>query len=66
MTVEHDPQAHRFQLPAERGDVHLDYREADEDTLDFYFTLDRPCADAAWRRRSSAARSMGPGRKASA
>ena len=51
MPVEHDPQAHRFQLPAERGDVHLDYREMDEDTLDFYFTY----VDPALRGRGLAA-----------
>jgi predicted GNAT family acetyltransferase len=42
MSVQHDPEAHRFHLPSEQGEARLSYRVVDEDTLDFSSTYVEP------------------------
>jgi len=42
MSVHHDPAAHSFQLPSERGEARLTYRVVDADTLDFSSTYVEP------------------------
>ena len=42
MSVQHDPQAHRFQIPSAQGEARLTYRVVDADTLDFSSTYVEP------------------------
>jgi predicted GNAT family acetyltransferase len=42
MNVQHDPNAHCFQLPSEEGEALLSYRVLDADTLEFSSTYVEP------------------------
>ena len=42
MAVDHDPRGHRFNLPPERGQARLEYRDLDAHTVEFYSTYVEP------------------------